>query len=66
MSNVILCHQIYSALPKYATGIKDLPHPLNVCVCGHLLLSTSDLLTVDQTKPTYQTNWCHSEGSERD
>lgn len=32
MSNVILCHQIYTALPKYATGIKDLPHPLNACV----------------------------------
>ena len=34
-SDVILCHQLYAAPPKYGIGIKGLP---SACVCEHLLL----------------------------
>ena len=62
-SDVILCHQLYAAPPKYGIGIKGLP---SACVCEHLLLfySWSTDRRSNQTKPTYQTNWCRPDGSE--
>lgn len=56
LTNYVQCNP----LPKYATGIKDVLH-LCACVCvwGHLLHSTPDLLTPDQSKPTSRISRCH-------